>query len=650
MNAAVAPVALVVTKSDFEQAIAANPKMTGAGSRFDDEIWDLSTEMAAVRKPPCAKRINFRMRARGHDVVKYSFPEGKGLVDYPSFHTHAKRLIAAMILSPRNKLGPVFAASTLLKMVGALRRVYCHLAREGYTELESVPRWGFESFTKAIEVYPSGLLVAFRLLHLYRDLVPAFTFDPWQLAMATPAAQAGARARYQNPTEPIPDPAFRQLLRVCVAYVQERAGPILDAREALARVRAERTNKSLTAYPSKERRFAHQSVWERIEVEKIYPDHVGPRAHLCSAERVQDACRHLQMAAVALLFATTGMRLNELLTISSGCIKRTTDGDIPRVWIESTHSKYADRAAGDRARWLCSSIGEQAVAVLARLSEPTRRESRSDYLIGPLAERGRHRIKNMGTTYKGGSANTFFSPRFWWRRFLHEHRIANGDGKVAHIHSHQFRRTFARWCALSDSTTSLLALKDHFKHASILMTRHYAQIDDELLLLFELEKERISAESFDKVLRAEALGGIGGHLIKRNIDAAIEVGELPRNFRGVAGARVRKECIQNWLQSGVQMRACAGHYCVPIDPHVACAETNSIGCNKGTCRNAVFHPEHAPGLAEKIRNDRRTLGKVTEWTPGAPYVERLREHIHVQEKILSDLSIPTRKAKIDERT
>lgn len=650
MNVGVKPAALVATTSEFERALAGNPAVTGAGSRFTDDVWDLTLEMTAVRKPPSEKRLDFRMRARGRHVTKYSFPAGKGLADYPSFHRHAKRLMAAMVLSPRNKLGPVFSGKSLINTLGALRRLYCHLAREGYAEIDQVPQWAFESFAKGLGSYSSGLLATFRFLHLYRDLVPAFPFDPWRIAMTTPAAQASMRQRYQNPTEPIADPIFRQLLRVCVAYVQERAEAILQGRAAIRRVRVARIRKSLvTLYPSKQSPLLHNALWEAIDLVKIYPADEGAPASWRSIERLHDACRHLQTAAVALLFATTGMRLNELLTIKRGCIKRTKDGDITRVWIESTHSKYADRSDGDRVRWLCGSLGAQAVAVLTSLSKRTRCETGSDYLIGPLAEDGRHRIKNARTTYKGGSANVFFSSKLWWRRFLTDHQIADVDGKVAHIHAHQFRRTFARWCALSDSSTGLLALKDHFKHASILMTRHYAQIDDELLLMFELEKDRISAESFDKVLRAESLGGIGGHLIKRKIDVAIERGELPRNFRGMAGARVRASCIQNWLQSGVQMRACSGHYCVPIDPHVACAEMDSVGCNKGTCRNAVFHPEHAPGLAEKIRNDLGTLEKVSAWTPSAPYVARLREHIHVQKKILADLTPPKRKAKTDGR-
>ena len=357
-----------------------------------------------------------------------------------------------------------------------------------------------------------------------------------------------------------------------------------------------------------------------------------------TANDVLNACRNLQRAAVVLLFAITGMRLNEVLTIRSGCVRRTRNHSVERIWLESVHRKYADRIQGDPARWLCGPVGARAVAVLERLSAPTRRESGLDYLIGPIAEAGRHRITNPHRAYRGGSAAIFFSPRGWWSRFLCQYGITGPDGKVAHIHAHQFRRTFARWCALCDSGTGLLALKDHFKHASILMTRHYARIDDELLLLYEAEKDRVRAETFDKVLRAEALGGTGGRLLKRKVDLAIEDGELPREFRGLAGAPVRAQRIKNWLQSGVQLRACAGHYCVPIDPLAVCDERKGVGCNKGVCPNAVFHPEHAPALAEKIRNDRRALDILNAVTPAAPYVAKLREHIRVQDKILRDIA------------
>jgi integrase len=634
--AAISPAVEPAAPAGFEATLAANPKMTANGSRYEDEIWDLSGEMQGVRKCRSERRLDFRMRARGAYVIKYAFPAGKGLPDYPTFHRHAKRLLAALILYPRNKLGPVFSAKTLINLHGSLRRIYCHFAGEGYVSLEAVPLHAFSVYAKNVDPYSSSFLAALRCIDLYRDLVPAFTFDTWPLAAQMPQARACLKNRFQSVTEPIPDPQFRQLLGVCLSFVQNRAPAIYHAREALAVVRAGREGCE-RRYPSRDSWRIHERVWNDIDLAAIYPDHPGDLAALRSAENVINACRDLQIAAVVLLFAVTGMRLNELLTIRTGCLKKTQDGLVERFWIESTHSKYADRANGENVRWLCGPTGAAAIGVLERLSAPIRRETGRDYLIGPLAEHGRHRTKNPRTNYRGGSANALLSSRRWWGQFLRRHGVTGSQPQVAHIHAHQFRRTFARWCALSDHSTGLLALKDHFKHASLAMTRHYAQIDDELLLMFEQEKDRIRAESFDRVLRTEALGGVGGRLIKRKIDAAIESGELPREFRGLAGATLRSDCIKKWLESGVQMRACAGHYCIPIDPHVACAETSSLGCNKGTCRNAVFHPEHAAGLAEKVRQDRATLVKLTAWSPGSAHVEELREHVRVQEKILADI-------------
>jgi integrase len=624
----------------FEARLATNPKMTASGSRYEDEIWDLSGEMQGVRKRLSERRLDFRMDARGRHAAKSAFPAGKGLAGYPAFHRHAKQLLAAMILNPRNKLGPVFSAKTLINLLGGLRRIYCHFAAEGYDSLEAVPHRAFRAYAQKVDPYTSSFLAALRLIDLYRDRAPAFTFDVWPLAAEAPQASACVKKRFQSVTEPIPDPQFRQLLGVCLSFVQDRAPAILHAREALAAVRAGRPGRD-RRYPSRESWRLHERVWSGIDLAAIYPEHAGDLVALQSAANVINACRDLQFAAAVLLFAITGMRLNELLTIRAGCLKKTKDGLVDRFWIESTHSKYADRAHGENARWLCGPMGAAAVAVLERLSAPTRQETGGDYLIGTIAEHGRHRIKNTRTRYGGGSANAFLSARGWWGQFLRRHHLAGFGSPPGHIHAHQFRRTFARWCALSDSGTGLLALQDHFKHASVAMTRHYAQIDDELLLMFEMEKDRIRAESFDRVLRTEALGGIGGHLIKRRIDTAIESGELPREFRGLAGAKLRFDCIKKWLESGVQLRACAGHYCVPIDPHVACAETSSLGCNKGTCRNAVFHPEHAAGLAEKIRQDRETLAKLADWAPGSAHVEQLREHVRIQEKILADIRPPS---------
>jgi hypothetical protein len=639
MNALAVRLDNSASKEDFDQFLATNPKITRSGSRFNEDIWDLSEEMSAARKPPSEKRLEFRMRVEAGYVAKHCFPNGKCLIDFPVFHRHAKQLLAAMIWCPRNKSGPVFSGKSLINTAGVLRKIYTYLARQGIDDLASVPSWEFESFVNQTKTFSSSFSATFRLVFLYRDLAPGFSFNPYSVVIENPAALEGSRIRFDRQTAPIPDTTFRQLLGVCRSYVDERADAILAARDLLENVRKKRCgfNVFATRYPTKSCTRLHREIWDQIDLRTISPGNCDRLTELERATTIIDACRNLQVACVTLLFAITGVRLNEGSTLRNGCIKRTRDGRITRIWIKSVHMKYADAATGDVQTWLCGPVGEKVVSILTRLSEPTRRESNSDYIIGPLAESGRHRIRGS-RAYKGGSASRFFSSKGWWAHFLREHGILGQDGEIAQIRAHQFRRTFARWCALSDSETCLLALKDHFKHASFLMSRHYARIDDELMLLFEQERNRLGAESFDKVLRSESLGGAGGRSIKRRLDQAIESGDLPREFRGAAGARFRARAIQEWLQSGVQMRACGGHFCVPIDPHFTCTDTTSMGCNKGACPNAVFHPDHSPGLAQKIRNDRRTLERINAWTPHSPYAKELSKNIRIQEKILRDIT------------
>lgn len=181
------PVAPIVRRVDFDALLAGDPKMTAAGSRYSAEIWDLGVEMQALRKLPSERQLDFRMRASSS--AKYLFPEGKVLADYPAFHRHAKRLMAAMTLCPRNTRRPVYAAQSLILTLRGLRRIYCHFAREGYWSLETVPQSAFEAYVQDVSSFSCSFVSTFRSIHIYRDLVPAFTFDCWRIMLKSPRAR-----------------------------------------------------------------------------------------------------------------------------------------------------------------------------------------------------------------------------------------------------------------------------------------------------------------------------------------------------------------------------------------------------------------------------------------------------------------------------
>jgi hypothetical protein len=200
-----------------------------------------------------------------------------------------------------------------------------------------------------------------------------------------------------------------------------------------------------------------------------------------------------------------------------------------------------------------------------------------------------------------------------------------------------FRRTFARHVARYD-TTNLLALKEHFKHASLWMTDYYVGSDLELWTLMMEEEEKLFFESFDKALQAKHLAGPGGVHLKKRIDEAIADGRLPREFRGEAGSHLRKEMIRDLVESGQRVYPCAAsNYCWFRPESALCTRGNHPllkRCNPGACTNSIITLEHKPHW-EKVERDCQEL---LELKPQAEPYQRALQDIHaVSRKILGDL-------------
>ena len=215
--------------------------------------------------------------------------------------------------------------------------------------------------------------------------------------------------------------------------------------------------------------------------------------------------------------------------------------------------------------------------------------------------------------------------------------LRDAKGCPFHLHPHMFRRTFARHVVRHD-TTNLLALKEHFKHISLAMTDYYVGSDLELWTLMVEEEEKLLFESFDKALRAERMAGPGGARLKRKIDEAIVEGRLPREFRGEAGAHLRKEMIRNLVESGQRVYPCAAsNYCWFRPESALCTQGDQPllkRCNPGACTNSIITLEHKPHW-EKVQRDCEDL---MELKPQAePYQKALRDMHAVSTKILRDL-------------
>ena len=160
-----------------------------------------------------------------------------------------------------------------------------------------------------------------------------------------------------------------------------------------------------------------------------------------------------------------------------------------------------------------------------------------------------------------------------------------------HFSTHQFRKTFARFIARRDRS-QLLALADHFKHASVAMTaKGYVGNDFDLHELVDHESQVDTAKALDRFLCSDQLAGrMGERIASRNA-----------MFRGRAGEQVRRDYVLFVLkETDLRIHACDYGWCVFQQEMSRCGGNvgpNEIERNPAIwvdCANFVVEPKHAP--------------------------------------------------------
>ena len=211
------------------------------------------------------------------------------------------------------------------------------------------------------------------------------------------------------------------------------------------------------------------------------------------------------------------------------------------------------------------------------------------------------------------------------RKFCKDH------GLTTYLHTHRLRRSFAR-NIIRFSSTSILALKDHFKHWSLYMTDWYVGLDPELIEDLEAERLLLSIEAAEKIC-TEKVGGAGGRRWTQELDQRIREGRLPRNFRGKAGAEFRKKMIQGLHDSGMIVIPCGGFtYCVFEKERALCTKGERPivnRCHPVECANSFILIEHVPFYQRKLASLEATYANLSEGAKRSPagllYAEEIRK-------------------------
>ena len=322
-------------------------------------------------------------------------------------------------------------------------------------------------------------------------------------------------------TKAVPDDYFRLLLDGAIAYIRDEAPKILRIHKATLAWREHRE-----MHPG-----ASARLWSsprnleirRGEVPKDLTVEFDGEQRTIDTIAAHDLWRLITLirgACFIIIAGMTGMRDGEIRSLKIDCIRiRPLGKGRPNILkLAGTLYKTARLSKGIPAEW---------VAGYDELDNPIRQAIETLELL-PRVINSSYLFASMHRTQRHGSQR------------VSQHSIDKCLGAFAemlgitdwHFTPHQFRKTFARFVALSDNG-SLFALMRHFKHASILMTELYASCDPEQVSdIFEASQE-ISAEHLDRIYGAEKLGGLAGKRIIANNSA----------YRGAENAKARRELI-----------------------------------------------------------------------------------------------------------
>ena len=213
------------------------------------------------------------------------------------------------------------------------------------------------------------------------------------------------------------------------------------------------------------------------------------------------------------------------------------------------------------------------------------------------------------------------------KEFCAHHGINDKDGKRYPLHSHQFRRTYARFIARSE-LGDLLTLRDHFGHWSLDMTVYYAdggadeyEADTELLELVAKEKMGRQTEIMGSYLDSDAPLANGSHWLKSwrsSVRTAVNKESLIVEY---AGSLVLTGTGHSWCV-GSERGTCCGGLCV-FEPQMC------VDCNHG-----LIGPEHRP-VWEGIRDQQLEALALDDMGPGGQ--ARAQMIIAEAEKVLRRL-------------
>lgn len=434
---------------------------------------------------------------------------------------------------------------------------------------------GAHKRTRGSEDTPSSVLTQAKLLKTVRYLV-RLQSDMGDLGTRLDGYEVddilnGIAYAKATPTKRIPDELFRRLINEAVRMVCD-AGPTIAAFEAAYRDwEAARLIRQHDGVKTQLARFRKTT---RSWVIRF----AGADVNLAELTRAElfHVITVFRGACFAILAGLVGMRLSEIRSLKTTCLRRSVlrDGRV-LLKVAGTLYKTSRLEGGEPAEWVAGwdepeNPVRSAIEMLAAIS-PQHSESHLFYTKG----HPQRAIGNSQAAY-----------------LLSEFAKATTLDHEWYFHPHQFRKTFARFVALSGPNAAV-ALMRHFKHVSIQMTERYFPDDPELINDLIEASEELMAERLDSVFGADRLAGVKGEQIVARNSA----------YRGAAGEDARKSLVEmTMLDPSVLVIFHVYGVCLYEKDLAKCggdgAKVGLESCME--CPNSVVELEHLPFWSEQV--------------------------------------------------
>lgn len=271
----------------------------------------------------------------------------------------------------------------------------------------------------------------------------------------------------------------------------------------------------------------------------------------------------------------TGLRINEVLSIQEGCVKRTSDGyDYMEVTLGKT-----EKGEPIIHKVFINNLVKDAIAELSEYTAELRKESGLKELF---------LCKNRN---KGNLIDVYNSDRFGLRKynaFIRKYDIRDNKGELYQLASHQFRATFVR--ELIKRKVPIAMIMKQYSHVSIEMTAHY----------LTLQEEEVKEIYSDMILSPESkIAGLRAKEIKGKLDDLFH-GKTEDEINGVI-TDLAKTMSFNPLPTGVCLYDFRRGNC-----------TDGDGCFFYNCPNYITEVQFYPILKDELDLLEKEMARLKE--------------------------------------